>query len=78
MKKWIKKNYVHLSKITVVLAKMNVHFSNQFFRSGFHLFDWLLLIVHWYVFFYLVQLKVYLLRLFHVLREVRKVRQRGQ
>ena len=78
MTKWIKKNYVHLSKITIVLAKMNVHFSNQCFRSGFHLFDWLLLIVRWYLFFYLVLLKVYLLRLVHVLRELREVRQRGQ
>ena len=78
MKKWIKKNYVHLSKIIVVLAKMNVHFPNQFFRSRFNFFDWLLLIVHWYLFFFRVQLRVYVFRLFHVFREVREVRQRGQ
>ena len=58
--------------------KNECSFFRSIFRSGFHLFDWLHLIVHWYLFFYLVQLKVCLLRLFHVLREVREVRQRGQ
>ena len=74
--------------IIVTLSKVIKHqyrsrknecsFFKSIFRSCFHLFDWLHLIVHWYLFFYLVQLKVCLLRLFHVLREVREVRQRGQ
>ncbi len=50
-KKMVKKNYLHLSKIIIILAKMSVHFSNQIFRSIFHFFDWLHLIVHWYLFF---------------------------
>ncbi len=78
MKKWIKKKLCTLKQNHYRSCKNECSFFKSIFRSGFRLFDWLHLIVHWYLFFYLVQLEVCLLRLFHVLREVREVRQRGQ
>ncbi len=57
---------------------MNVHFQINFSVQGFTIFRLVTFDSSLVLILYLVQLKVYLFRLFHVLREVREVRQRGQ